>query len=316
MGVRNLDTIEPLRPMTEGTVITVDELQPPFGSRQLRCVKLQQRNWSRVGIGVEVGGNNGEDGDRYFLKQYVDKAGNAHPKHFRFEQAGSLLAAQVLSEVVDVPGLKFTDRERLINVFSFRRMVSIDRVLRLDSAALDRCFPEIIKRLTAMLEAMNTAPSKLNGHNLPVKKRSYGRSELALNFKGFEIRNVGVPLDVDNQPIPERLAVFDFVRPYLAPVEEAAAKLFVSIGLLNWGKPVTRFLRGPNTDLMDAARAWLSPYLDSEAIRAELRIQRSFRSSEFHGQTPLERAIKRIGVATLGQWYLHRLERWCARNIG
>ena len=153
------------------------------------------------------------------------------------------------------------------------------------------------------------------GPDLPLKERDYGTGRLAVNFKGFEIRNAGVGPDVAGEVGPGDLVLFDFVRPYLAPIEEAAAKLFVSIGLLNWGSPVGRFLRGPDQQLLADAMNILSPWIDSAAVNAELSLQERFRTGEFKGAGGIEVMLKRIGVDMIGRWYLRRLRSWCEANL-
>jgi len=136
-----------------------------------------------------------------------------------------------------------------------------------------------------------------------------------VNFKGFDIRNMAVRKLDNNGYSWERMVMFDFGKPYLAPVEEAAAKLFVSIGLLNWGRPVSRFAMGPDEALLEKVLPGFRPFLDIKAVRAELQLQTGFRSREFHGSGGLERNLKRWGVGLLGKRYLSRLARWCYKHI-
>ena len=138
-----------------------------------------------------------------------------------------------------------------MNVFDYKNIVSMDVLLREDPAAFDRCFMLVVERMVAVLEALRKP--KTHDVSLPIKERPYGGLRTAVNFKGFEIRNIGLARTIDGRVDPSDIVIFDCVRPYLAPIEEAAAKLIVSIGLLNWGMPLSRFARGPNTELMHAA---------------------------------------------------------------
>ncbi len=151
--------------------------------------------------------------------------------------------------------------------------------------------------------------------NLPVKERGYFSAGNAVNFKGIDIRNIAVCNDKKYHGTDNRLVMFDFGRPYLAPVEEAAAKLFVSIGLLNWGRPVKRFIKGPDASLLEKAYPYFEEFLTAEAIRAELELQFRFRTDKYHGASESERIFKKLGINTLGARYFSALERLCVRYI-
>jgi hypothetical protein len=126
---------------------------------------------------------------------------------------------------------------------------------------------------------------------------------------------MGVKTEFQGKPRHEDFFLFDFGRPYLAPIQEAAAKLFVSIGLLNWGRPLSRFSKGPDFRLLETAKQRLLPFLDPVAIAAEVRLQRSFRWAEIQGTGSLERSVKRLAINTLGKRYFDRLENWCRRAL-
>jgi len=280
---------------------------------RLRCLDVAQRNWSRVGKGEFIAS---QDGERYcFIKQYLDKAGNSHPDHWEYEKDGALIAAAVLQGVVHVPVLKYRNSDLLLNVFEYVEVLSVDELLRADPPAFERCITVVIERMAASLEALQKAGPQVPAGSLNIKQRSYGGLNNAMNFKGFEIRNAGVPTHATQDIGPADLVLFDFVRPYLAPVEEAAAKVFVSIGLLNWGSPLSRFVRGPDNSLLARALPILGPWLDAQAIAAELDLQEGFRLGELKGAGNVELAMKRLGTAFLGKRYLRKLRRWCELNI-
>jgi hypothetical protein len=166
-----------------------------------------------------------------------------------------------------------------------------------------------------VLVALLRAPEKHDVSGLKSKQRSYGRLGVAVNFKGFEIRNAGMPRSAGADVSADDLVLFDFVRPYLAPIEEAAAKLFVSVGMLNWGNPLRRFIKGPDTTLLARAADILRPWLDREAIAAELDLQEKFRFVELRGARSHEVFLKWLGVMTFGRSYFAKLRAWCAKNI-
>jgi len=301
-------------PIAADARLRVEDLEKSGRFIDLSCLDTVQRNWSRVGRARQA-----EDGPaQYFLKQYLDRAGNSHPKHCHFEQDGARLASRILGQIVHVPTLRFCNQRDLINVFDYCRVESVDRLLRRDEAELGRRFDAVVDTLVQVLEAMKGAGDAIPEGSLAVKDRDFGGPSTALNFKGFDIRNVGMPVDEQGrlEARVDRLAVFDFVRPYLAPIEEAGAKLMISIGLLNWGKPLRRFVLGPNVALLDAALPKLAPYLDKRALEVEIHIQHSFRTAEFHGRHALERMAKQIGIATFGRVYFRQLRRWCESRLG
>jgi hypothetical protein len=288
----------------------------PIGGSQpavvVRCLDFDQRNWSRVGSG-ELRYADGTT-QPCFIKQYLDKTGDWHSHHWGYEKDGAIAASELLATVAKVPRLIAQERKLLLNIFEFTEVVSLDVLLRADQPAFDRCIEGAVRQMAEVLDAMQNPPATFDMAALPQKSRDFGSAQ-AVNFKGFEIRNAGFPPDLVGAPGPDDLVLFDFVRPYAAPIEEAAAKLFISIGLLNWGSPLGRFRGGPDKQLLAMAAGILKPWLDSKAISAELDLQESFRTGEFKGSGGLEVVIKRVGVDMLGRKYLRQLASWCKANI-
>jgi hypothetical protein len=296
-----------------GEEYAVSPLSSAADALVIRCLNVAQRNWSRVGSG-EYTDTEGQS-QRCFIKQYVDKAGVSHSDHWDFEKDGALMAAELLAGVARVPGLIFRSENQLLNVFEYVDIFSLDVLLRTDAAAFDRSILSVVQQMAHVLHALQNPPATYDLSPLKVKQRAYGTASTAINFKGFEIRNAGVPVGLDVRKGSDDVVLFDFVRPYLAPVEEAAAKLFVSIGLLNWGSPLTRFIKGPDKDLLDAARKILLPWLDNSAIAAELDLQEKFRTGEFKGSGGFEVFLKRVGVDMLGKIYFRQLRSWCKKAL-
>ena len=278
----------------------------------VRCLDLVQRNWSRVGPG-ELRFSDGTT-QPCFIKQYLDRTGDWQSDHWEYEQDGAIAASELLATVARVPRLIAQEQKLLLNIFEFAEVVSLDVLLRADQPAFDRCVEGAVRQMAEVLGAMQNPPATFDMAALPQKPRDFGTAQ-AVNFKGFEIRNAGVPPDLAGVSGPDDLVLFDFVRPYAAPIEEAAAKLFISIGLLNWGSPLGRFLRGPDKRLLAMAAGILEPWLDRRAIGAELELQKRFRTGEFKGTGGLEVVLKRLGVDLIGRKYLHQLASWCKANI-
>ncbi len=272
-------------------------------SVSMSCARVSQRNWSRVGLAV--------DGERRaFVKQFVDADGNWHEQQFRFETDGARIAFDVLSDVVHVPRLVHVDEEHLLHFYEYCDVVATDTLLRREPERFRKEFPRLMETMSRVL-AIAARGELPPGHtDLPVKQRPYGGAPRALTFKGLDIRNVGIGYET-RQPI----VMFDFGRPYRAPVEEAAAKILVSVGLLNWGQPIQRFLKGPDTALLQSAVEPLAQYLDLDAVLAECRQQQRVRTTEIKATNPVMRALKTAGVRTVGQRYFRALIRWCLGHI-
>lgn len=286
---------------------------PAGADVRLVCAEVHQRNWSRVAKGFLV--TPGQSPVACFIKQYIGKDGAMHADHWDYEREGVERAASILKEVVSVPKLLIHDELRVLNVFEYFEIVSLDQLLRTDATAFNRCIDSVLRRMDQVLAALLAAPASCDITGLKSKARKYGHLGVAVNFKGFEIRNAGVPQSVSSSVSADDLVLFDFVRPYLAPVEEAAAKLFVSVGMLNWGSPLGRFAAGPDTALLARAESILRPWLDRDAVDAELELQQKFRNSELKGSQGIEVFLKWLGVAVFGRYYFAKLRAWCVKNV-
>jgi len=274
---------------------------------------VMQRNWSRVGNGV-LERHDGK-AEACFVKQYIDRTGATHRDHLRYEYDGARVAASALGDIVIVPTLLLKDEQRLLNIFTQVELITVDELLREDEHAFWQYYPLLLDRLADVLAQLEASTTLVDTSSLPVKVRDYRSRGLALNFKGFEIRNTGyrLPLTSGNGNSPTTLppvVMFDFVRPYLAPIEEAAAKLLISIGLLNWGKPLTRFIKGPDIDMLDMAHHYIGDWTHRDALEAELAIQRGFRFDAIKGANRSESGLKKIGLRSIGHRYLGQLGKW------
>ncbi len=279
-----------------------------------------QRNWSRVGSGAyRVEGETPTTA--CFVKQYLDRSGTVHLDHLRYEYEGADVAAALFDGIVTVPAVLGSDETRLVNVFEHCELITIDELLRDDEKLFWRFFPLLLERYGDILQAMREGAETSLGATLPVKARPYRSQGQAINFKGFEVRNTGykLPLEAGTQDrelteLPP-VVMFDFVRPYIAPIEEAAAKLMVSIGLLNWGKPLSRFVTGPDIEMLDMAYYYIGQWTNREAMEAELAIQNGFRFNTIKGATRSETGLKKAGLNIIGRRYMRRLERWSQRQF-
>lgn len=278
-----------------------------------QCTQIAQRNWSRVGTGQITGAD--DHREPVFLKQNVNKRGDLLLNHWEYEKLGTTVATELFDNIAVIPRLRFHNPSLALCVFEYIDVIPFDALLRRDNKQFATCFTAFLERATTILQALQIESSTTLAENLPVKERPYGGPSSSINFKGFDIRNIGIKNPDNRTACSNEFIMFDFGRPYRAPIEEAAAKLFISIGLLNWGRPMQRFARGPDTDLLTLALPHMKQFLASEAIDAELDLQTRFRSSEVHGSGILERSLKKLGIDVLGKQYLAKLRRWCTNHI-
>lgn len=283
-------------PRTELSFTPVGQATPV----RIRCTHHVQRNWSRVGIARFVDESGDHPGEMVFLKQFFGTDGSWHPELMEYERQGTLVAGAALGDRVVTPEVLFVDESRLLMGFRYCNVVSTDVLLRRDPVEFGEAVRPVLDTAVELLEAMRQPPAAAVD-SLAVKPRPYGGAPNALNFKGFDIRNLGV---LNSGAV----MIFDLGRPYLAPIEEAAAKMLVSIGLLNWGRPVMRFIRGPDVRMLATAIELLGPYLDRDAIEAEIELQHSYRLGEPKAPNSFARGLKGLGIALLGGRYLDRME--------
>ncbi|MGH8579360.1 MAG: hypothetical protein ACREVK_04260 [Gammaproteobacteria bacterium] len=274
--------------------------------------EIEQRNWSRVAMALMEKEGSQLEGERVFLKQYLDSAGRWHEHHWTYEREGIETGRATLQGLVKVAPIVGADAVHLVNAFEYCDITPMDVLLRRNPTGFKRAYPFALEQMREILERLQCGRKMVEGRELPVKKRDYGGPSTALNFKGFDFRNLGFKVGTEAAPQATDLAIFDLGRPYLAPIEEVAAKLMISIGLLNWGKPMSLFVQGPDLSLLETARKVLEPHLNGDALRAEIRLQRSFRIKQVQGKSGLERGLKHLGIDTIGRWYMQQLIRWCA----
>jgi hypothetical protein len=195
---------------------------------------------------------------------------------------------------------------RLVLAYPEHAIETADELLRNDPDRFARGWPRLRDDLAALLEDLVAAAPRLT--HLPRKERPYPSQDDALLLKGLDVRNLGLRRDGGTT------LLFDVGRPYIGPVEEAAARLFVTVALLNWGRPTSRFLGGPPFDLVADARAALDPWLLRDAVRRHLATEMRGRRQWPAGRTSIERAGRRAVIESVGRVYTRRLERWFERN--
>lgn len=272
----------------------------------VRPESISQRNWSRVGIGRVVGGN--AESGQVFLKQFIDSGGAVHREHFEYEREGCRAAAAVRQDGLAISQLAGESWPDALLGYPALNVITPDELLRRNPLDFSASLPGLLQAAAEFLRALPEAGARVG--NLTRKERAFGSGSTALNFKGLDIRNIGVPLDGQGRPSGGKPVMFDFGRPYLAPIEEAAGKLLVSVGLLNWGWPLGLFMAGPNAAVVEAAATAFAPFLDQAAIRSCLAFEMRIRLAEPPlGANAAIRLGKSAVIGTVGRWHLRQLEQ-------
>lgn len=290
----------PVAPIEAG-----DRLRIPLaegGPLDVVVESVTQRNWSRVGRARDAGGR------PVFVKQFLDRAGAPHAEHRDDERAGTAVLARLAA--VDATVLLGGDEDRLLLAFAWEPSESLDELLRSvgDAAFLDRWRSSVLPRLPALLDEL-VALAGEGGYEGRQKVRAYPSAAEAVLLKGLDVRNLALRSDGTGAPL-----IFDPGRWYRGPVEEGAAKLLVSIGLLNWGSPPARFRRGVPRSLLDPAAEVLGPRSHRAAVAAEVDLQRRVRLGGAMPTRGLAGRLRTVAARRWGPRYLDELEacldRW------
>lgn len=292
-----MDTVRPIQPHERVLIESGGECV------RAEITSVTQRNWARTASGRDAAGA------QLFLKQFVGRDGNARRAVYDDELRGLEVAQRLFTDHLELPRMVGRSEDRLIACYEHLEFMPIETMLRRDPKVLTGYWPGVVERLAEIVDATAAAETVVRCADLPSKERPYTSNRPAVNFKGFEVRNVAV-VEPGRRDRP-RLAAFDLGRPYLGPVEEVAARLLVSTLLLNWGFPLSRFVTGPPFDLADVLRTRLAPCLVSGPVSQELeREERARRTVSGFGSRWV-RVTKKAGLATIGSWYFKRARGWC-----
>lgn len=263
----------------------------------VRCASVTERNWSRVAVG-EPAAQTGED-QPLFLKQFVDRRGQQHRDQYDDELVSIERADKLFSGVTEVLKPTCFDSQRLVLGFPFLQMTTLDEILRVpgNDTQAEQGFEQVLavtEQLLARLKAHELNDAAANAR-VPI-------------FRGFDVRNIGIRGTMQSPEVGQPTYLFDLGVARDGDYQEAAARILTTIGMLNWGVPLGRFLRGPKMDWLQQAAEQLSPYLSRQATLDRLQHEFRHRLSDAQGASWLERAGKQLGIATIGRWYVSRLK--------
>lgn len=272
---------------------------------EYRCTgNVRRRIWSLTGAGEIV--SPGISASRIFLKQFINRGGRPDRRGFDQELASHEPAEKLLSACVRLPKLLLVDAESLILGYEFIECLTFDELLRQDEKLFRREFDAVLPHLVAMLDALAGRISHAESHE---GLHPGAASIRATVFPGLELRNMGVLKDAAGDS-DSRLCTFDLGRPYEGCVADTTSALLLSIGLLNWGRPLRRFLMGPDFELLDQAWHILGPFADLENVVARFEQEEVARAGRIKAANNFESVAKKIGIRIVGRRYLRALTKY------
>lgn len=271
----------------------------------VRCDSYAQRNWSRTAVARPV--DAGSHVSPLFIKQFHHRDGAWDSRCYENELSGTALAQQYLSSVV-VPQPLAVDEGNLILAYPYLSLKPPDELLRRDEIALRRAWSDYAAALRSLLSDAALCASLGDTSDLGVKHRPYRSQAEAVLFKGLEIRNVALTSVGPNTRA--QLCFFDVGKPYLAPIEEGAARLVVSVLFLNWGRPLRRFVLGPPVDLASEVAEALGPWVSREALELECTREVANRLREVKASSTAGRLLKKNILDVLGTRYAALARCW------
>jgi hypothetical protein len=263
---------------------------------------VRQRNWSRVGVAQMPGSAR----PVYFLKQFVAADGHVLDGGAAAEGQAATLGRAVFGDCVLVP--EFADESRALLAYPHLQFRATDELLRDDSRKLEGVWEEFCADIAGLIAAAEQAPAELLRGLRELAPSTSGQRALA--FKAFEVRNIAPRID-GTQP----LLVFDLGPAYVSTVIDVVSRLLVSVLLLNWGRPMSRFVQGPPTDLATrAVKAWPAA-LDAETVAKALTKEVAMRRTAIQASSRRERWAKSAGLSTVGRRYEAKALHWVRRTL-
>ena len=256
----------------------------------LKCRDVTQRNWSRVANGtVDASGATAQ----VFIKQFIDVRGKAHRKHFAAELEAIDVANDLFGDLVEVVRPCGVSEDRLVMVYPYRDMVTLDELVRAPSGIDVRASSDAL--LTLLERILD---------RLAERQRSNGSVP---NFHGIDVRNVGLKKRAGNPTLVEPAYLFDLGSCVTGPYGLSAAKYLVSIALLNWGRPLSRFLRGPDMRLLNKALNQLQAHATQADVLDYLHTEYQLRLDEVRSSSALLRGLKKLALHSVGRRYIARV---------
>ncbi|HET6818026.1 MAG TPA: hypothetical protein VFH66_12445 [Mycobacteriales bacterium] len=260
----------------------------------VRCDSVAQRAWSRTAAA------HGPDGERWFLKQFVTRSGHPRGDLFEAERVGAETGRAVFRRLRVLTPVAVA-KDDLLLAYPWHDLTPFDELLRADPQGFAASYPAALR--AAAHDLLGSRDAELLA-GLPEKRADTAVLGVGVVFKGLEIRNLAVCPGSD-QPV-----AFDLGRARRGPLEEAGARLFVSAALLDWGRPVTRFARGPQEALMALAWEHLQAVVTKESCLRELDHQYRTRLRDDGWTYGRARHARRAVVRAVGGRYARQVRQF------
>jgi hypothetical protein len=266
--------------------------------------QVSQRNWSRVASARQI-----PSGYRVFLKQFCTSSHAWRRDHYDDEILGAHVGSALMGDgKVISPIARSSDCLTL--AYPWRSLSTPDSLLRSSGINMSM-WSEYCKELEQIaIQCASNKSDALTGYiDTPIILA--GHTHEAICFPGLEVRNAAI----EPSELGVSVRIFDLGRPSLGNKSDLIARLLVSILLLNWGRPLRRFVLGPPRELLTEAFLRLGSATDRTALRREFLRQVRSRLVDTQGRTSVERTAKRVGIAILGIPYMIQSEGRIRQNV-
>ncbi len=251
------------------------------GVGKAEILQVTQRNWSRVGV-AEC------DGQRFFIKQFVDRVGRWHYRGFGGDAETSAQLGEEIAGIRVVPIMQH-DQARLLTISPFIGMTTIDSISRRNGGRDGVHAARVGRALAAILEE-RTVPD--------------GSDDVVV-WKGLDPKNLGWSDD-------GTLWVFDFGPPTRISRHDAAG-LAVAAGLLSrWVARPGLHLLSPERPILRGVCEPLAPMTTLAEVQDALERHKVLRLREPQREG-LAGTATRLGVRTLGRIHWHAVNREAKR---
>jgi hypothetical protein len=205
-----------------------------------------------------------------------------------------------------VPKLIAVDDDSLVLCYEHHAMRAADDLVRSAGHISEGDFTAMVDAVRSLSRVFEEWPDP-EASRLPVKQRDFASTASVVIPKGADIRNIGVR--------PDGPALFfDPGKLYVGPREELHAKWLVSVLLLNWGAPASRYARGPDLSLAARFADAIDAQPSREAVIRELRRELRRAIREPLAGTWAKRRAKSAGSVVLGVPYFLSCARWTNRR--
>lgn len=264
---------------------------------------LKQRNWSQVGAGtLRYQG-------RYqavFVKRFVDRSGMSRRDHYENERQSHAILAGIGPLPVRIPRLIQAQSENVTLVYEYIDAPPVDRIIRQSYSHLAaEIWTRIASTMCELLDLFGEIelPDCTGGP-------SPADSPRTLDFNGLEVRNIGLRSPSSAMP---QVVFFDPGRAKHRRQEVSGSRLITSALMLNWGRPLTRFSRGPHYALAEELIACLpSQTWSPDELQRQIDREFGYRTGGLPRRGRALSAVESVAMHIFGRPYRRQMLHWVA----